>query len=74
MGSRRLPDRGPEASARRHAASACRNTVRNMPAFSVLPGYRRSKLPARSKLDPFTSIIDQILEKESPAWHMGRRG
>ena len=32
-----------------------RNTVRKMLAFSVPPGYRRSKPPARPKLDPFTS-------------------
>src|SRR5215210_454311 len=34
-----------------------RNTVRKMLAFSVPPGYRRSKPPARPKLDPFTPII-----------------
>src|SRR4051794_26918821 len=32
-----------------------------MLAFSVPPGYRRSRPPARSKLDPFTGIIDAIL-------------
>jgi transposase len=32
-----------------------------MPAFSVPPGYRRSRPPARPKLDPFTEIIDGIL-------------
>src|SRR5260221_11271371 len=35
--------------------------VENMLAFSVPPGYRRSRPPARPKLDPFTGIIDQIL-------------
>src|SRR6266436_3168504 len=36
-------------------------TVAKMLAFSVPPGYRRSRPPARPKLDPFTGIIDQIL-------------
>src|SRR4051812_14234318 len=39
-----------------------RKTVRKMLAFSVPPGYRRSKPPARPKLDPFTPIINRILE------------
>jgi hypothetical protein len=30
-------------------------------AFSVPPGYRRGRPPARPKLDPFTEIIDAIL-------------
>ena len=33
-------------------------TVAKMLAFSVPPGYRRSRPPARPKLDPFTGIID----------------
>ena len=32
-----------------------------MLAFSVPPGYRRRRPPARPKLDPFTGIIDGIL-------------
>ena len=36
-------------------------TVAKMLAYSVPPGYRRSRPPARPKLDPFTGIIDQIL-------------
>src|SRR5512135_972883 len=36
-------------------------TVAKMLAFSVPPGYRRSRPPARPKLDPFTEIIDSIL-------------
>src|SRR5438046_6829691 len=36
-------------------------TVAKMLAFSVPPGYRRSRPPARPKLDPFIGIIDQIL-------------
>src|SRR5215211_7876089 len=36
-------------------------TVAKMLAFSVPPGYRRSRPPVRPKLDPFTGIIDAIL-------------
>ena len=36
-------------------------TVAKMLAFSVPPGYRRRRPPARPKLDPFTGIIDAIL-------------
>src|SRR3954467_15202694 len=36
-------------------------TVAKMLAFSVPPGYRRSRPPARPKLDPFTGTIDAIL-------------
>src|SRR5437870_11627299 len=36
-------------------------TVAKMLAFSVPPGYRRRRPPARPKLDPFTGIIDRIL-------------
>jgi transposase len=35
-----------------------------MLAFSVPPGYRRSRPPARPKLDRFVGIIDQILEDD----------
>jgi transposase len=35
-----------------------------MLAFSVPPGYRRSRPPARPKLDPFVGIIDRILEED----------
>src|ERR1700682_2333175 len=44
-------------------------TVAKMLAFSVPPGYRRSRPPARPKLDPFVVIIDRILggEKGQPA-------
>ena len=35
-----------------------------MMVFSVPPGYRRSRPPARPKLDPFIGIIDQILEED----------
>jgi transposase len=39
-------------------------TVAKMMVFSVPPGYRRSGAPKRPKLDPFTAIIDQILEAD----------
>src|SRR5438067_10024563 len=39
-------------------------TVAKMLAFSVPPGYRRSRPPARPKLDPFTGIIDAILAED----------
>jgi transposase len=39
-------------------------TVAKMMAFSVPPGYRRSRPPARPKLDPFIGIIDRILEED----------
>src|SRR5260370_4279791 len=44
-------------------------TVAKMLVFSVPPGYRRSRPPARPKLDPFVGIIERILEedKEQPA-------
>jgi hypothetical protein len=32
--------------------------------FSVPPSYRRSKPPARAKLDAFTGVIDRILEED----------
>ena len=36
-------------------------TVAKMLAFSVPPGYRRSRPPVRPKLDPFIGIIEAIL-------------
>src|SRR3954464_15647013 len=44
-----------------------RKTVRKMLTFAVPPGYRRSKPPARPKLDPFTPIINRILEADRSA-------
>src|SRR5215510_14729321 len=46
-------------AARRYGIDA--RTVAKMLAFSVPPGYRRSRPPARPKLDSFTGIIDGIL-------------
>ena len=39
-------------------------TVAKMLAFSVPPGYRRSRRPARPKLDAFSGVIDRILEED----------
>jgi transposase len=43
-------------------------TVDKMLAFSVPPGYRRSRPPAKPKLGPFVAIIDGILagDKDRP--------
>jgi transposase len=39
-------------------------TVAKMLAFSVPPGYRRGKPPARPKLDAFSGVIDRMLEED----------
>ena len=41
-----------------------RDTVRKMLTYSVPPGYRRQSAPRRHKLQPYTGVIDQILEKD----------
>ncbi len=41
-----------------------RETVRKMLRHSEPPGYRRRQPPKRPKLDPFTGIIDGILEED----------
>ena len=41
-----------------------RDTVRKMLAYSVPPGYRRQDPPRRPKLEPFTGVIDGILEAD----------
>ena len=41
-----------------------RDTVRKMLAYSVPPGYRRQSPPRKPKLEPFTSVIDRILEDD----------
>lgn len=56
-----------EGSSRREAARRFGIdplTVAKMMVFSVPPGYRRRAAPKRPKLDPFTGIIDQILEAD----------
>src|SRR4249919_3204236 len=47
------------AAARRFGIDA--RTVDKMVEFSVPPGYRRLKPPARPKLGPFIAVIDKIL-------------
>ena len=42
-----------------------RDTVRKMLAYSVTPGYRRERPPRRPKLEPFTGVIDAILEGDT---------
>ena len=39
-------------------------TVDKMMEFSVAPGYRRTKPPAKPKLDPFVPVIDRILTED----------
>ncbi len=39
-----------------------RDTVRKMLTYSVPPGYRRKSPPRRPELEPFTGVIDAILE------------
>ena len=41
-----------------------RDTVRKMLAYSVPPSYRRQTPPRRPKLEPFTGVIDRILEDD----------
>ncbi len=41
-----------------------RETVRKMLRYAAPPGYQRSKPVRRLKLDPYTGIIDQILEND----------
>ena len=51
----------------REAASRfgiARETVRKMLRHSEPPGYRRHQPAKRPKLDPFTAIIDRILEED----------
>ena len=39
-------------------------TVNKMMKFSVPPGYKRKKPPAKPKLDPFIPVIDRILRDD----------
>ena len=41
-----------------------RDTVRKMLAYSVPPGYRRQTSPRRTKLEPYTGVIDRILDDD----------
>ena len=53
-----------------------RDTVRKMLAYSAPPGYRRQDPPRRPRLEPFTGVIDAILEadrqvpKPKPRWEL----
>ena len=40
------------------------DTVRKMLAYSVPPGYRRQSAARRPKLEPYTGVIDKILEDD----------
>ena len=56
-----------EGLSQREAASRfgiARVTVKKMLRHSEPPGYRRWQPPKRPKLDPFTDIIDRILEED----------
>ena len=41
-----------------------RDTVRKMLMYSVPPGYRREGPPGRPKLEPYTGVIDRILDED----------
>ena len=41
-----------------------RDTVRKMLTYSAPPGYRRQNPPRRPKLEPFTGVINRILEDD----------
>ena len=62
-----------EGMSRREAARVFnlhRDTVGKMLAYSVPPGYRRQNPPRKPKLEPFTPVIDRILEEDR---RMGRK-
>ena len=44
-----------------------RDTMHKMQAYSVPPGYRRKIPPNRPKLEPFTGVIDRILDGDKRA-------
>ena len=44
-----------------------RDTVRKMLQYSVPPGYRRQRAAQRPKLEPYTGVIDRILEEDKVA-------
>ena len=49
-----------------------RKTVSKILEHSEPPGYRRREPPKRPKLDPFTDIIDRILEDDRTVHHKQR--
>ena len=63
-----------EGLSRREAARRFgidRKTVAKMLSYSVPPGYRRSGPPRRPKLDPYTGIIDRILNEDRDGHRKG---
>ena len=48
-----------------------RDTVRKILAYSAPPGYRRQDPPRRPRLEPFTGVIDAILEFDVPSYPTG---
>ena len=48
-----------------------RDTVRKMLSHPVPPGYRRKRPPHRPKLEPYTGVIDRILEDDVRACAYG---
>jgi transposase len=64
-----------EGLSQREAANRfgiARETVKKMLRHSEPPGYRRRQPPKRPKLDPFTDIIDHILEQDRTVHHKQR--
>ena len=56
-----------EGMSQRNAArlfGISRETVKKILRHSEPPGYQRRQPPKRPKLDPFTGIIDRILEED----------
>ncbi len=51
-----------------------RKTVRKMPVYSVPSGYRREAPRSRPKHDPYTGIIDRILEDDEGRPRIQRHG
>ena len=49
-------------------------TVAKMLAFSVPPGYRRTKPPVRPKLDAVIAVIDGILAEDKAAEEAAAHG
>ena len=41
-----------------------RDTVRKMLTYSMPPGYRRQGPPRRPRLEPFTEVIDRIMDED----------
>ncbi len=56
-----------EGMSTREASRVCGlhlNTVRKMVTYSLHPGYRWQSTPRRPNLEPFTGVIDRILEED----------